>query len=170
MVADGVSIASVIVCLFFPAGCIRTHLPRPVSLQGDRSMTDKRILNPGDTERSDHESEERERADSGYSRAYTRVLTSTLFDILDYVSPDDHEWTQGVLKDLGKVEVKGPEGDVPEQPPFAKDIVFWVMLACASFLGVAMGFAGLIFLNIIDEVRVSQLQNERVSFEGIDLT
>lgn len=41
---------------------------------------------------------------------------------------------------------------MPEQPAFAKDIVFWVMMACASFLGVAMGFAGLIFLNIIDEV------------------
>jgi hypothetical protein len=114
---------------------------------------DKRILNGEHTARSDDVRESEDERDSGYSRAYTRVLTSTLFDILDYVSPDDHEWTQGLLKDYGKIEVKGPEGDVPEQPPFAKDIVFWVMLACASFLGVAMGFAGLIFLNIIDEVR-----------------
>jgi hypothetical protein len=50
--------------------------------------------------------------DSGYSRAYTRVLTSTLFDVLDYVSPDDHEWTQGLLKNYGKIEDKGPEGSL----------------------------------------------------------
>ena len=50
-------------------------------------------------------------------------------------------------------------GDVPEQPPFAKDIVFWVMTMCACVLGVVMGFAGLAFLNIIDEVPPFYLDN-----------
>lgn len=58
---------------------------------------------------------QRDRSDSaysGYSRAYTRVLTTTLFDMLEYVSPDDHEWTQDMLKSYGKIEEKGNEGTV----------------------------------------------------------
>jgi hypothetical protein len=74
-------------------------------------MSDKTNLTPDNGNRSDHreESVDRDR-DSGYSRAYTRVLTSTLFDMLEYVSPDDHEWTQDLLKNYGKIEDKGPEG------------------------------------------------------------
>ena len=70
-------------------------------------MSDITNLTPENGTRSDHREES---SDSGYSRAYTRVLTSTLFDMLEYVSPDDHEWTQGLLKNYGKIEEKGPEG------------------------------------------------------------
>lgn len=49
--------------------------------------------------------------DSGYSRAYTRVLTSTLIDALEYVTDGDQQWTKDLLKSYGKIDEKGPDGN-----------------------------------------------------------
>ena len=48
--------------------------------------------------------------DSGYGRTYTRVLTSTLIDALEYVTDGDQQWTKDLLKSYGKIDDKGPDG------------------------------------------------------------
>ena len=47
---------------------------------------------------------------------------------------------------------KGHEGDTPEQPPFAKNMIFWMMATNALVMGLLLGLAGVVFINIIDEV------------------
>lgn len=50
------------------------------------------------------------------------------------------------------MDEKGPEGDVPDQPAFANDMVFWIMTFFGAALGAILGLCGLLFMNIIDEV------------------
>lgn len=62
-------------------------------------------------ERSDETSIDEHDRESGYSRAYTRVLTSTLIDALEYVTDGDQQWTKDLLKSYGKIDEKGPDGN-----------------------------------------------------------
>jgi hypothetical protein len=64
----------------------------------------------------------------------------------------DEAWGQDAIDEIENIAKKGHEGDTPEQPPFAKHKVFWMMAANAAVMGVLLGLAGIVFINIIDEV------------------
>lgn len=74
----------------------------------DKKMQ-KNVTN--NNERSDQHSVDELERDSGYSRAYTRVLTSTLIDALEFVTDGDQQWTKDLLKSYGKIDEKGPDGE-----------------------------------------------------------
>mmetsp|Transcript_22329 Transcript_22329/g.32522 ORF Transcript_22329/g.32522 Transcript_22329/m.32522 type:complete len:546 (-) Transcript_22329:316-1953(-) len=113
-----------------------------------------------------HTEEDNEFRDSMSARAFPRTVTNTVIDALEYFADVDAEWTRELLKEYGKIDDQGPDGDVPEQPPFAKDTVFWLMAAIGSVIGIFLGLAGLIFLNIIDEVPNRWVDTD--SFENPD--
>jgi hypothetical protein len=87
------------------------------------------------------------------TRTFPRTLTDPLAHVIDYITDTDGEWTRQMLEEYGKIDDKGHDGDIPEQPAFATDLVFWQIVALGLIMGVSMGLAGLCFLNIIDEVK-----------------
>lgn len=86
------------------------------------------------------------------TRTFPRTLTDPLAHVIDYITDTDGEWTRQMLEEYGKIDDKGHDGDIPEQPAFATDLVFWQIVALGLIMGVSMGLAGLCFLNIIDEI------------------
>ena len=64
----------------------------------------------------------------------------------------DEEWGKDAIDEIENFANKGHEGDTPEQPPFAKNRIFWMMAVNAAVMGLLLGLACLIFMNIIDEV------------------
>jgi hypothetical protein len=119
-------------------------------------MTDNDTIMGAAGRRQYSDNDERESTferESMSARALPRVLTGTLIDALEYITDADQEWTRGLLQDYGDVDDKGPDGDVPDQPAFANDVVFWIMTFFGTGLGLVLGLCGLVFMNIIDEVR-----------------
>ena len=64
----------------------------------------------------------------------------------------DETWGEDAIADIENIAKKGHEGDTPEQPPFAKNRLFWIMAINAAVMGVLLGLAGVVFINIIDKV------------------
>lgn len=64
----------------------------------------------------------------------------------------DEAWGQDAIDEIENIAKKGHDGDTPEQPPFAKNRIFWMMATNALVMGILLGLAGIIFINIIDEV------------------
>ena len=64
----------------------------------------------------------------------------------------DEDWGKDAIEEIENVASKGHEGDTPEQPPFAKKKLFWMLAVNALGMGVVLGLASLVFINIIDEV------------------
>eukprot|EP00604_Paraphysomonas_vestita_P002665 CAMPEP_0174818608 /NCGR_PEP_ID=MMETSP1107-20130205/1393_1 /TAXON_ID=36770 /ORGANISM="Paraphysomonas vestita, Strain GFlagA" /LENGTH=307 /DNA_ID=CAMNT_0016030717 /DNA_START=45 /DNA_END=965 /DNA_ORIENTATION=+ len=100
------------------------------------------------------------------TRTFPRTLTDPLAHVIDYITDTDGEWTKQMLEDYGKIDDKGHDGDVPEQPAFATDIIFWQMLTIGFLLGTFIGLVALVFMNIIDEVPLKWSQTD--SFENPD--
>jgi hypothetical protein len=93
------------------------------------------------------------------TRTFPRTLTDPLAHVIDYITDTDGEWTRQMLEDYGKIDDKGHDGDVPEQPAFATDLVFWKMLSIGFVLGSFIGLVALVFMNIIDEVPLKWTQS-----------
>lgn len=97
------------------------------------------------------------------TRTFPRTLTDPLAHVIDYITDTDGEWTKQMLEEYGKIDDKGHDGDVPEQPAFATDILFWKMLFIGFILGSFIGLVALVFMNIIDEIPLKWSQSD--SFE-----
>jgi hypothetical protein len=93
------------------------------------------------------------------TRTFPRTLTDPLAHVIDYITDTDGEWTRQMLEEYGKIDDKGHDGDVPEQPAFATDIIFWKMLLIGFVLGSFIGLVALVFMNIIDEVPLKWTQS-----------
>lgn len=83
---------------------------------------------------------------------FPRTITEPLAHAIEYITDTDGEWTRQLIKEYAEMDDQGPEGDVPEQPPFAQEVTFWEMGFIAAVLGGIMGVAALAFMNIIDEI------------------
>ena len=64
----------------------------------------------------------------------------------------DEDWGKDAIDEIENVASKGHEGDTPAQPPFAKNKLFWMLAVNGVLMGVVIGLASLVFINIIDEV------------------
>jgi len=64
----------------------------------------------------------------------------------------DEDWGKEAIDEIENVANKGHEGDTPEQPPFAKNKLFWKLAVNALVMGLLLGLASVVFINIIDEV------------------
>jgi hypothetical protein len=119
-----------------------------------------------DNEEGFEDAEEDEGNDREYlmrTRTFPRTLTDPLAHVIDYITDTDGEWTRQMLEDYGKIDDKGHDGDVPEQPAFAADIIFWKLLTIGFLLGSFIGLVALVFMNIIDEIPLKWSQSN--SFE-----
>jgi hypothetical protein len=70
---------------------------------------------------------------------------------------DDNEWTKQIIEDFDNIDDKGPDGEVPMQPAFAQERIFWEIAALGLGMGCVMGFASLGFMNAIDKVIIQFL-------------
>jgi hypothetical protein len=138
----------------------------------------EQVTNPGDDDEDEDEDdnddgfesvEEGEGNQSEYlmrTRTFPRTLTDPLAHVIDYITDTDGEWTRQMLEEYGKIDDKGHDGDVPEQPAFATDSIFWKIVGIGFILGTFIGLIALVFMNIIDEVPLKWAQTD--SFENPD--
>ena len=84
--------------------------------------------------------------------AFPRTITDPLANAVDFITDGHGEVAKNIIANYEKYDDEGPEGDIPEQPAFASDMVFWKLVCLGSILGVFVGFVALAFVNVIDEV------------------
>jgi hypothetical protein len=84
--------------------------------------------------------------------AFPRTFTDPLANAIDYIAEGDGKVAKTIVENLQKFDEHGQDGDIPEQPAFAADVVFWKIVGLGCLLGGAMGLLGLAFMNVIDEV------------------
>lgn len=84
--------------------------------------------------------------------AFPRTFTDPLANAIDFIAEGDGKVAQTIVDNLHKFDDHGPDGDIPEQPAFAADVIFWKIVALGIILGGSMGLLGLGFMNVIDEV------------------
>jgi hypothetical protein len=110
------------------------------------------LLDEHDNDFSDDEDQQQPEENLMRRRTFPRTLTDPLAHVIDYITDTDGEWTQQLLENYGKIDDKGHDGDVPEQPAFATDLTFWTIVLLALGMGATLGLSALVFMNIIDEV------------------
>ena len=113
------------------------------------------LLDDADNDFSDDEDQDQSQSNEDNlmrRRTFPRTLTDPLAHVIDYITDTDGEWTQQLLESYGKIDDKGHDGDVPEQPAFATDFTFWTMVSISLIMGLVLGLSALVFMNIIDEV------------------
>lgn len=113
------------------------------------------LLDEDDNDFSEDEDQSKPEENLMRRRTFPRTLTDPLAHVIDYITDTDGEWTQQLLENYGKIDDKGHDGDVPEQPAFATDLTFWTMVVLALGMGAILGLSALVFMNIIDEVNSS---------------
>jgi hypothetical protein len=84
--------------------------------------------------------------------AFPRTMTGQFLRTMTLTGLIDEEWGKDAIDEIEMIAKKGHDGDTPEQPAFAKNKLFWMMGLNAAVMGCLLGAAGIIFINIIDEV------------------
>ena len=84
--------------------------------------------------------------------AFPRTMTGQFLRSMTLTGLVDEDWGKDAIEEIENVANKGHEGDTPEQPPFAKNKLFWMLAVNALAMGMALGLASIVFINIIDEV------------------
>ena len=119
-----------------------------------------------DKQRSNSRTTSRSKSTATTEAAFPRTLTGQLLRTMTLTGVVDEAWGEDAIADIENIAKKGHEGDTPEQPPFAKNILFWKMAINAAVMGVLLGLAGVVFINIID--KVPELWSDFSSHEGYD--
>jgi hypothetical protein len=119
-----------------------THVPFP------RTMTGTGTMGLDDGSRRSKSSA----GDDDNDAAFPRTMTGQFLRTLTTTGLVDEDWGKDAIEEIENVANKGHEGDTPEQPPFAKNKLFWMLAVNALAMGMALGLASIVFINIIDEV------------------